>query len=864
MALDEGAIQVERPPLYAAVVVQTSLQRRATIAALDLEPDVDADEHLTQAFHYLVPDALRDQVRLGQLVWVPFGPRTLQGIIVAFDDASPVENTRDIEAIADAQPVLSEALSALAHWISEHYLTPIADVIAAMLPPGVLQRVDVVIELLPDLPLEKVTAAQGEMMALLRQRGPLTLRQLRASTKRQNASSVANQLVQHGWAVKRSEVQPPRVKPKFEAVLRLNPQPLPEATLLGGAHRQQEALEYLRARHADGQDWVPQRELTASTVTALVDKGWVERSERQVWRDPLADHAFVPVIPPTLTPDQEKVWAAVAADLDAPQGKAFLLQGVTGSGKTEIYMRAVRRALTQGRGAIVLVPEIALTPQTIRRFGARFPTTLAVMHSKLTLGERYDQWRRLRSGELRLVIGSRSALFAPLQDLGLIVVDEEHEGSYKQDRSPRYHARDVAVQLAALCGATCILGSATPALESAYRAERGAYVRLAMPKRIVGHRQVVDEQARRVPALGASAAHTRFQAETAQGDTLYAELPPVQVVDMRAELRRGNTSIFSQPLHDAISVALAAEQQVILFLNRRGSATFVQCRDCGLVLQCPRCELPLTYHSAADDLICHHCNYKTFVPPQCPSCWSGRIKYFGIGTQKVEELTRQAFPQARIMRWDLDTTGGKTSHEQLLDQFISGEANLMVGTQMIAKGLDLPRVTLVGVITADTMLNLPDFRAGERTFQLLTQVAGRAGRSLLGGKVIIQSYTPASPPVQLASHHDYEGFYRQEMALRRKLWYPPLSELVRLIHVGTNDEAGQRAAEELHRVLTLKIARLGIPELDLIGPSPAFFHRLRGKFRWQLTLRGRDPVALLRGMRLPVGWRVDVDPVSML
>jgi len=802
---------------------------------------------------------------VGQLVWLPFGRRYLQGIILRFDDACPVENVKEIDQIVDPEPVLSETLIALAEWISAHYMTPLAQVIAAMLPPGVRQKVDIEVERLPDVAPAKTTAAQAEMLALLARRGKMTLRQIRRATERKNPSEIVNQLVRHGWAEKRVAIQPPDVRPKRTAVLRI-PAGVSEADWPSErAYRQRELMSMLADWQREGQQWVPQPELLAAvkgastTVKALVAKGLIEREERPVWRDPLAATSFVPVVPPPLTSDQDAVWQRVAEDLDDTGGKPFLLQGVTGSGKTEIYLRAVRRVLEQGRSAIVLVPEIALTPQTVRRFGARFPEHLAVMHSHLSPGERFDQWRRLRAGDLRLVVGSRSALFSPLRELGLIVLDEEHEGSYKQGRSPRYHARDVAVELARICGATCILGSATPALESAYRAERGVYRRLSMPKRIMAHRRVVAEQVE-----GVSEGAGRFGDDGRQGEALYADLPPVEVVDMRAELREGNRSIFSRPLREGIEVALAAGQQVILFLNRRGSATFVQCRDCGHVLKCPRCEVPLTYHSADEDLVCHHCNYRTFVPEQCPSCWSGRIRYFGIGTQKVELLTREAFPQARILRWDLDTTGGKKAHDRLLEAFVSGEANLMIGTQMIAKGLDLPRVTLVGVITADTMLNLPDFRAGERTFQLLTQVAGRAGRSILGGKVIIQSYTPDVAPIQFASRHDYDGFSRQEMVFRKQLWYPPYSQLVQLIHVGSSSGRGQRAAEALHRVLTLKIARLGIPDVDLIGPAPAFFHRLRGKYRWHLTLRGRNPAVVLRGMRLPVGWRVDVDPVSML
>ena len=858
-----------RSPLYAVVVVHTPMRRRVTEAA-DAETTIEGDPHLTRAFHYAVPDRLRDEVRVGQLVWVPFGKRYLQGVIVAFDDASPVAETRDLDQIVDPMPVLSEIQVRLAHWIAEHYLAPIQQVMLAMLPPGVTQGVDVVVEAVPQVEPQKVTAAQGEMLGLLRARGALTLRQI-GRAKVRNYRSVVDQLVRHGWAEKRVRIRPPAVKPKLVRVVRVREGLAPEDCDLARAPSQRKALERLLSYDDGGREWLPLNDVAAESgvsaliVRALVDKGLLELSERQVWRDPLGDRTFVPVRPPRLTPEQAAAWEAVAADLEEPAGRPFLLHGVTGSGKTEIYLRAVARTLAQGRGAIVLVPEIALTPQTIRRFGARFPTTMAVLHSRLTAGERYDQWRRLRAGDLRLVVGSRSAVFAPIHDLGLIVMDEEHEPAYKQESTPHYHAREVAAQLAGMCGATCILGSATPDLTSAYRAERGEYVRLVLPQRVMGHRRVVEDQATRLRA--ASTRYHEFldvEGEREPSDTLYTELPPVEVVDLRAELRAGNTGIFSRSLQRAIEVALAAGEQIILFLNRRGTATFVNCRDCGHVLQCPRCDLPLTYHSAVDDLICHHCNHTTFLPPQCPSCWSGRIKFFGIGTQRVEEEVRKAYPQATAVRWDLDTTGGRMAHERILDRFVSGEADIMIGTQMVAKGLDLPRVTLVGVITADTMINLPDYRAGERTFQLLTQVAGRAGRSVLGGKVIIQTYTPHHPAVQAASRHDFEGFYQHEIAFRREHWYPPVSQLLRLLYVHKSEDRARRQAERLHRMLTLKIARLGLPEIDLIGPAPAFFARLRGQYRWQIVVRGTDPAQLVRDTRLPIGWRVDVDPVSLL
>ncbi len=867
---DREAVDRDTPqpvPPYAVVVVQTPLWRRIT-SPTALPPDTEESDYLTRAFHYSVPERIKTEICAGQLVWVPFGSRYLQGVIVGFDHQSPVEDTREINRIADPLPVLSPIRIELAHWLSRHYLAPIHRVIQTMLPPGVIQGVDVIVRPVADCQTTQATEGQEQILSLLRQKGPLSLREISRLTRLPNWRSVVNQLIEHGWATKHHEIRPPKAKPKLVPVVRVRREVKRSDYPSRRARKQRKAFAYLlwRRRSHGADEWVPLSEAAAeagvspTVVRALIDKGLVELTHRQVWRDPLQGRTFVPVIPPRLTPEQDQAWQAIAADLQNPGGRPFLLQGVTGSGKTEIYLRAAQRVLEQGKGAIVLVPEIALTPQTIRRFGARFPTVLAVMHSRLSLGERFDQWRRLRNGELRLVVGSRSAIFAPVSNLGLVVLDEEHESSYKQEQTPRYHAREVAVRLAELAVATCILGSATPALESAYRAERGAYQLLRLPQRVMGHRHMLEQQADQLHRVQ----RHYHPVEHDLPEALYAELPPVEIVDMRAELRAGNRGILSRSLKRGIEAALAAGEQIILFLNRRGAATFIMCRDCGHVLKCPRCEVPLTYHSDARRIICHHCSYRTLAPSQCPNCWSNRIRYFGIGTQRVEQVVHRAYPNARIVRWDLDTTGSKRAHEKILDRFVTGEADVMVGTQMIAKGLDLPKVTLVGVITADTLINLPDIRSGERTFQLLTQVAGRAGRSILGGKVIIQTYTPRHPAIQAASRHDYWAFYQQEMAFRRKHWYPPISRLIRLLYLDTSADKAQREAQDLHQILTLKIARLGLPEINLIGPAPSFYSRLRGKSRWQIVIRGTDPRVLLKDLRLPLGWRVDVDPVSLL
>jgi primosomal protein N' (replication factor Y) len=498
------------------------------------------------------------------------------------------------------------------------------------------------------------------------------------------------------------------------------------------------------------------------------------------------------------------------------------------------------------------VPEIALTPQTIRRFSARFPGKVTVWHSELGEGERFDMWRRVRTEHpaAQVVVGSRSALFLPFPDLGLIVLDEEHEPSYKQERTPRYHARTAAIELGRLTGAPVILGSATPALETYFAARRGEITLLTLPKRILGRHGDAGTQNLLPFAVPA--------------DENTTDLPKVRIVDMRQELRAGNRSMFSRALSAGLRHVLNAGQQAILYLNRRGAATFVMCRDCGHVEACPRCATPLTFHAEGEALVCHHCNRRYPAPATCPDCGGRRIRYFGTGTERVEEAVKLEFPDARTLRWDRDVTGAKGSHDAILSKFVAHEADVLIGTQMIAKGLDLPLVTLVGVIAADTGLFLPDFRAAERTFQLLTQVAGRAGRSALGGEVVVQTYHPDHYAIVAASNHDYESFYRQEMAFRRQQGYPPVGRLARLVYYDSQRAKAQAEATRMAEQLRGEITRLASPETDLVGPAPCFFSQQRGEYRWQIVVRSPDPAALLRNVPVPLGWRLDIDPVDLL
>ena len=506
----------------------------------------------------------------------------------------------------------------------------------------------------------------------------------------------------------------------------------------------------------------------------------------------------------------------------------FLLHGVTGSGKTEVYLQALGAVIAEGKRGIVLVPEIALTAQAILRFVGRFPDRVAIIHSELTDGERYDEWRRIRSGKVDVVIGSRSALFSPLPDLGIIILDEEHEPAYKQnERKPTYHARDAANFLGQLLHIPVVLGSATPSVESFYHAERGDYRLIELHHRIG------------------------------------ADLPPVEVIDLRNELHAGNTSIFSRRLQSELEQVLQKGQQAILYLNRRGAASCVLCRECGFVAMCDHCDMPLTYHSTERILLCHYCNGQNRLLHVCPQCNSASIRYFGLGTEKVEDTIARHFPTARLLRWDRDTARHRRTHEQLLDRFANREADILVGTQMIAKGLDLPGVTLVGVISADIALMLPDFSASERAFTLLTQVAGRAGRGEEAGKVIIQTFNPQHFCIEAASKHDYHEFYAAEIEARQRYGYPPFRQFVKFTYSHENRRRAQNEALLLRETLDTWIDRLGLLQTDIVGPAPAVMERIRGKYRWQMIARGPDLRPLLRVIDTP-GWEVDIDPVSTM
>ncbi len=886
--------------IYAEIIVNVPIRRsfnnhgvepppsEPVSFALEDEPfspvsEATARNAALQTFHYHLSAEIETTAQPGHLVWIPFGRQQVQGIIVRLARDAPVP-TKAIFRLARPEPVVTAAQIELAIWIADAYVAPLAEAIRLFLPPGLFTKVDgeggvrakreLEVALLADAP----TIAQ-RLPTLGRASHKATVLAWLLSHPEQSPTPQALQVFcgLHTQAAIKS-VLAEGVAELVEGGVQLA-QPYDQAsqTLLKwrGVDKYAAVLQVLLAARIPlwKSDLQARIKTDLETLRTLQAAGLVSLTEKMRLRDPLAGQIYTVTSAPPLTTEQMQVWQKVAATWNVTQQSVakFLLHGVTGSGKTEIYLRAIDCALSSNRQAIVLVPEIALTPQTVARFAGRFPGRVTVIHSGLSTGERYDTWRSIRAGAFDIVIGPRSALFAPLPRLGLIILDEEHEGSYKQNAEEWgsftvfYDARMVAHQLAELTGSALILGSATPSLESYYAAMQGKLTLLEMPRRVMGH-QTPDVTPAVILTTDAITLASATAIVALPKSAIYAEMPPVEIVDMRQELRAGHRSIFSRSLQAELHATLDAGEQAILFLNRRGTNTFVMCRDCGDVQECPRCEVPLVYHENAQELVCHHCNKRYPIPVVCPKCNSKRIKYFGSGTQRIEELIQQIAPRARLLRWDADTTSRKGSHAAILRQFAAHEADVLVGTQMIAKGLDLPLVTLVGVIAADVGLYLPDFRSGERTFQLLTQVAGRAGRSERGGRVVIQSYRPEHYAIQAAAQHDYAAFYQHEIDFRREHGYPPTRRLARLIYWDKKSEKAQAAAEELTAVLRHRLQSMALEGkfAGVLGPAPAFFARYRSYYRWQILLHAPDPAAVLRGLSIPFGWRVDIDPVSML
>jgi primosomal protein N' (replication factor Y) (superfamily II helicase) len=732
---------------------------------------VITDDPTDKELDYSIPQSWAGKVHIGSRVKVPLRSRETLATVVALVDTPSVPEPKIILGLVSENPILNKSLLALARWMAEYYCCPVESAIRSLLPE--------------------------------------VIRKAKVGFKRERIVSL-------GREISETELQSLEVK----------------------APRQAQVLRFLieAARPIRWRELQQRVSTTDRTIQQLVGRNLLQVELETTDRDPYGSEHFVSSTALEMNPDQKKALEMVVRSVEARDHRPILLHGVTGSGKTEIYLQAIDHCLKQDLGALVLVPEISLTPQTVERFKMRFQADLiAVLHSHLSAGERHDEWHKLNSCRARVAIGARSAVFAPVQRLGLIVVDEEHETSYKQEETPRYHARDLAVVRAQIDRCAILLGSATPSLESYHNAKTGKYRLACLTSR-------VDDR----------------------------QLPLIRVVDMRQEyLKQKHVPLISARLASAIEARLAAQEQTILFLNRRGFATSLVCNQCGFVCECPNCSVSLTFHQGENRLKCHLCGHAVLAPRKCPKCSDPSIRYAGYGTEKIEGTVRKLFPSAAVARMDADSMSKKDAYRQTLQAFRTGKIDVLVGTQMIAKGLDFPNVTLVGIINADVGLHMPDFRAGERTFQLLTQVAGRAGRGDMAGEVFVQSSTPFSPSIQFARHHNFEGFWEQEIEFRERCEYPPFIHLL-MIHVRSEHQRlAEFTAETIHR----RIGEKPDPTVTLHPVVPAPIERSKGSYRYQILLRSKairrlsgTVRSIIQKLTFPdeVHVSVDVDPYQVL
>ncbi|MEX2581899.1 MAG: primosomal protein N' [Gemmatimonadota bacterium] len=783
-----------------------------------------------RTFTYAVPGDLAARALPGARVLVPFTRGERVGWIERVLDDEPDERTRSISAVLDAAPSVTPNLMRLCRWVADYYVAPLGQVIRAALPAALSSHSTDLLERTPQaMGDEDLSELDLEILEWLSgSDDPLPVTRLRRERGERAWWPAIRRLEEHGLV--RVITEPARHEPpvRTRRILRLSREisSLRERDeIFGRAKRQRECWEWVESvgGFAEIAHLAGRLGFSYTVLNGLVERGVATIDEEEVLRDPYADVSFAG--PASLTPTAEQRLAiqALVAAARRKKPRPFLLRGVTGSGKTLVYIELLREIVdVQGRTAIVLVPEIALTPQTVGRFKAVFGDRVAVLHSALSDGERYDEWRALRAGTKRIAVGARSAIFAPLPDLGAIVVDEEHESTYKQSEAPRYHAREVAVVRAAAEGAVCLLGSATPALESWTNAKTGKYRLIELPVRVEGQ-----------------------------------PLPTTRVVDLRSERKKRRDAegsafsdvVLSTVLVEAVRDRLTKGEQTILLLNRRGYANFVQCRECGEVWACPSCAVSLTYHRRRARLTCHYCLYEEATPTRCPRCDSSDISFRGIGTEQVERSVEESFPEARIARMDVDTTSAKWSHHRILERVGQGEIDILMGTQMIAKGLDFPNVTLVGVINADTGINLPDFRATERTFQLITQVAGRAGRGPKGGEVFVQTSLPSHYAITCSLEHDFHAFAERELEARREPRYPPFSKLANLVFSGLDQEATEKEAHRAAAWLDGLLRKRSVTGVELVGPAPSPIERIRDRWRWHLLLRAENPAVLGRVAR---------------
>ncbi|APC56973.1 MULTISPECIES: primosomal protein N' [Enterococcus] len=793
-----------------------------------------------QPFTYLVPENLNEQLAVGMRVEVPFGNgnRHVQGFVLAVEPvaATVLDETnvqlKELVAVLDLKPVLNTEMLALADYMKEKTFAFKITCLQTMLPSVMRADYQKYIYLTDELSeelqdqlfygLEEISWDQAQERGLLPQLMALR-KQQKVDIRYEVTTRNKVKMVRFIQAAKEFE--------QLEEI-RLG--------LRKGAKKKEQLLYYLQRLGTEKVTAVKEmKELGFSTalLNEAAKNGWLTFIEKEAYRDPFANQTFEKTTALSLNAEQQVAVETILQSVQEQQSQTYLLEGITGSGKTEVYLQVIAEVLNQGKTAIMLVPEISLTPQMVQRFKSRFGEHVAVMHSGLSQGEKYDEWRKIERGEAEVVVGARSAIFAPIENIGVIIIDEEHEASYKQEETPRYHARDLAIWRSEYHHCPVVLGSATPSLESRARAQKNVYQRLRLTQRA--------NQA--------------------------ATLPTIDVVDMRQEVENGNVSSFSMSLQEKLQERLEKNEQSVLLLNRRGYSSFVMCRDCGYVLPCPNCDISLTLHMDSKTMKCHYCGHEERIPYRCPNCGQDKIRYYGTGTQKVEEELQTLLPDSRILRMDVDTTRRKGSHEKILRTFGEGQADILLGTQMIAKGLDFPNVTLVGVLNADTALNLPDFRSSERTFQLLTQVSGRAGRAEKPGEVIIQSFNPEHYAIQLAKAQDYEDFYTKEMYIRHRGDYPPYYFTVQI--TASHPEENE-AAKQMFQIAT-KLKQGLSPQAILLGPTPNAIMRVNNRYFYQVIIKYKqEPMlqpllkeiltdtqrATARGLKLSI----DAEPMNFI
>lgn len=796
-------------------------------------------------YHYIIPCELKDAINTGNRVIVPFGKgnRHVEGYVFDIIEKSEIEGLKKIKDIVDSKPLLSSSMIRLAKWMKKRYICTYSDVIKCMLPPGISVKSSKTVVLKKYE--ENLRGNNGKIVEVLNScGGKKDYEELREIINSRTFTKNIKNLQELGVVDVVEEFTTGVNKKYYKAAFIIKPvEEIIEEIEANEIKsiKQIRVLEMLiENEYISTSDIMRFLGVSSSVLNALKKKGYIDYKEIEVKRDPHENTVFEKTFPLEPTREQAAVLERTKKIMDEGKFKEILLHGVTGSGKTEVYLQLIQKCIDKGKQAIVLVPEISLTPQMVARFKGRFGNDVAVLHSRLSLGERYDQWRVIRDGKIKVVVGARSAVFAPVNNLGLIIIDEEHETSYKSEINPKYHAADVARIRCKIENAVLLHGSATPSVETYYRAKTGKIELMEMKKRA--------------------------------NDMV---LPKAYIVDMRDELSSGNRTVFSRKLSQEIKKNIEENQQTIIFLNRRGYASFILCRNCGHSLMCPNCSITLTYHAYDKRLICHYCGYTTKKPDACPKCKSTYIRSFGIGTQKIEEEIKNHFEGATVLRMDMDTTMRKNSHEKILKTFKEENINVMVGTQMVAKGHDFPNVTLVGVIAADSLLNTGDFRATEKTFQLITQVAGRAGRGKVEGRVVIQTYNTENFSIVCACNHDYNSFYENEILLREQLLYPPFTNLASVILSGTNEkmviDKANKVAKKIHESFK---GMKGI--YKVLGPLRAPLSKVKNKYRWRIIIKCERLTELLEvltkvtddyynsGRKNSVSLSVDINPVNML